>query len=394
MQAVLERGHDPEVAAAAAQAPEQVGVLVLARAQQVAVDGHDVGGQQVVDRGAVAAHQPADPAAEREAGDARVGDDAADRGQAVFLRGGVEVAPQDTGSGASGPRFGVQLDRAHRRQVDHEAVVVDAQARDAVAAAADGDREVALAGEPERGGHVGGARGAGDQRGPAVDRAVPDLAGLVVVVVAGAQQLTLEGRGRHAGTVPRGAAAGQVHDLYFRGPCAVGDWARGGPHLRPVLPGRAGDGDPRDALDADHRAQPPARVRDVRRADGRRARHLAHAAQQPARAARAVRGGRAGAERSRLALPADRVGPRPRRRGPRDGHLGRALAGDDAGALRLAHRAVVAVSSDRREGPAQPAARDPLRASATATSGGSGSSSALPTPRSASSRRATTRTWS
>jgi hypothetical protein len=45
----LERGDDPEVAAAAAQAPEQVRVLVLAGGDQIAVGGHDVAGQQVVD---------------------------------------------------------------------------------------------------------------------------------------------------------------------------------------------------------------------------------------------------------------------------------------------------------------------------------------------------------
>ena len=105
------------------------GFSSCARAQQLAVDGDDVGGHQVVDGRAVAAHQPADAAAEREAGDAGVRDDAADRGQAVGLGGGVELAPQDAGAGASGPRLGIDVDRAHRRQVDHEAVVVDRRSR-------------------------------------------------------------------------------------------------------------------------------------------------------------------------------------------------------------------------------------------------------------------------
>ena len=48
LQLVLERGHDTEVAAAPAKAPEQIGVHVLVRHQEPAVRGDDVGGDQVV----------------------------------------------------------------------------------------------------------------------------------------------------------------------------------------------------------------------------------------------------------------------------------------------------------------------------------------------------------
>src|SRR3546814_7241005 len=60
VQAELERGDHAEVAAAAPQRPKQVGVLVLGLPQQLAVGGHDVDGEEVVDREAVLAHQPAD----------------------------------------------------------------------------------------------------------------------------------------------------------------------------------------------------------------------------------------------------------------------------------------------------------------------------------------------
>ena len=46
--AVLERGHDPEVAAAAPQGPEQVLVLVRAGGEHPALGGDDLGRQQVV----------------------------------------------------------------------------------------------------------------------------------------------------------------------------------------------------------------------------------------------------------------------------------------------------------------------------------------------------------
>ena len=50
VQAQLERRDDAEVAAAAAQRPVQVGVLVGARAHAAAVGQHDLGGDEVVDR--------------------------------------------------------------------------------------------------------------------------------------------------------------------------------------------------------------------------------------------------------------------------------------------------------------------------------------------------------
>ena len=87
----LEPRDDAEVAAAAAQRPEQVGVLVALRAR-LAVGEHDLGPDQRVDRQPVVAHQPADPAAEREPADAGVRDLAAGHGQPVLLRRGVELA--------------------------------------------------------------------------------------------------------------------------------------------------------------------------------------------------------------------------------------------------------------------------------------------------------------
>ena len=72
-----ERGDDAEVAAAAADRPEEVAVLVRARACLGAVREDDVGLEQVVDREPEAAAQVTDPAAEREPADAGRGDDPA-----------------------------------------------------------------------------------------------------------------------------------------------------------------------------------------------------------------------------------------------------------------------------------------------------------------------------
>ncbi len=129
------------------------------------VGGHHVGGEQVVDSGAVLAHQPADAAAEGEAGDAGVGDDPADRREPEELRLAVELAPEHAGLGARGARRGVDSDPLHRREVDHEAAVADGVTADVVAAAADGDEQVMLAREADRGEDVGDAGAAGEQAG-------------------------------------------------------------------------------------------------------------------------------------------------------------------------------------------------------------------------------------
>ena len=61
----LEARRDAEVAAAAADRPEQVGVGGLRRRDAGrAVGGHELGGEQRVDRHAVLADEVADPAAE------------------------------------------------------------------------------------------------------------------------------------------------------------------------------------------------------------------------------------------------------------------------------------------------------------------------------------------
>ena len=93
VQRELERGHDAEVAAAAAQRPEQLGMLVGGGADRLAARGHELDGEQVVAREAVLALEPAGAAAEREAGDAGARDAAADGGEPVLLGGAVDLGP-------------------------------------------------------------------------------------------------------------------------------------------------------------------------------------------------------------------------------------------------------------------------------------------------------------
>ena len=64
MQPEPEAGGDPEVAAAAPDGPEQVGVVLVVDLEDLAVGGDQLGREQVVDGQAVLADQEPDPAAE------------------------------------------------------------------------------------------------------------------------------------------------------------------------------------------------------------------------------------------------------------------------------------------------------------------------------------------
>ena len=66
MEPELEAGHHAEVAAAAADRPEQVRVPFVVDLEDRPVRGHDLGGQQAVDRQPVLADEVADAAARRD----------------------------------------------------------------------------------------------------------------------------------------------------------------------------------------------------------------------------------------------------------------------------------------------------------------------------------------
>src|SRR5439155_17396394 len=96
-EAVLERRDHPEVATAAADRPEQVGVFVCAGGAQPTVGGNDIYGKQVVAREAVCSAEPTDAAAKGEPGDAGHRYDAARCGQTEGLRLTVEFGPCHAG---------------------------------------------------------------------------------------------------------------------------------------------------------------------------------------------------------------------------------------------------------------------------------------------------------
>ena len=113
VQRELHRGDHTEVAAAAAQRPEQVGVLLGAGVHQPAVGGDDIRGDQTVAGQAVAAQQPADATAEGEPADPGGGDQPAGDRQAEGLGFVVEVGPGGTALRDGTATSRVDGDRRH-----------------------------------------------------------------------------------------------------------------------------------------------------------------------------------------------------------------------------------------------------------------------------------------
>ena len=126
------------------------------------------------------------------------------------MRGVVDVAGGAAGLHPDGPRRRVDADPAHRRQVDHQAVVDATEPGAVVAAAADGDGQAVLAPEVHRRDDVGDVGAAGDQPRPEVDHAVVERARRVEAGIAGGEHVAAQGRpeGRRKVFVKHGAVSG------------------------------------------------------------------------------------------------------------------------------------------------------------------------------------------
>jgi hypothetical protein len=158
----------------------------------LAVGRHDLERDDVVTGQPVLPGEPAHPAAERQAAHAGVRDVARRGRQAVSLRRGVEGAEQGAALHPGPPPHRVDPYPAHRAEVDHHALIGHGEPERAVAAAADSDLQVEVAGRAYRGHHVRDAGTADDHRRPPVHERVPDRARVVVPGVAGQEQLAVQ----------------------------------------------------------------------------------------------------------------------------------------------------------------------------------------------------------
>jgi hypothetical protein len=179
----LEAGHDAEVAAAAADRPEQVRMLGLVCDELATVGGHDLDREQRIDRQAVLAHQPTDPAAEGQARDAHRARVAERGGQAMGRDRLGELDRREAWLGPGDPRVGVDVQTAHVGEVEDEPAVDRAMAGHAVTPATHGELELVVTREEDGEGDVAGVGSPNNRKRPGVDGGLMDVAGGFVLVI-------------------------------------------------------------------------------------------------------------------------------------------------------------------------------------------------------------------
>ena len=168
----MERGHDAEVAPAAAQAPEQLRVLVRGGHDLTPVGGDHLGLDQVVADEAELALEPTAATAEREAREARGGHPSSGHRESVLLRRGVELAPGQPGLGPHRLRRRVDRDPLHAPHVDRDSGIDHRGAGHSVSTAVDRERQVRVNRGSHCRNHIRGIGTAGEEDRPAVDHAV------------------------------------------------------------------------------------------------------------------------------------------------------------------------------------------------------------------------------
>src|SRR6058998_1740607 len=126
MQPERELDGNAEVAAAAPEGPEQIGVLFLGRVDDRAVGLHDPRPDEVVEGESVRTHQVSDAASEREPRNAGITERAARCREPVPLARRIEVLPERAAAAGRRPALWIDGHPAHQPQVDDDAPVTDA----------------------------------------------------------------------------------------------------------------------------------------------------------------------------------------------------------------------------------------------------------------------------
>ena len=100
----------------------------------------------------------------------------------------IDVSPVAARAYSDFTRRGIDSDVPHGLQIDHQAVVTDAQTCPVVSSSPDGDGHSALNAELDGRYHVGDVCALDDQAGPSIDQSVVDLPrGLVAWILLGNQ---------------------------------------------------------------------------------------------------------------------------------------------------------------------------------------------------------------
>ena len=183
MEADAQGGHDAEVAAAAAQRPQQVGLRVGAGGHAPPVRQHDFGAEQVVRRQAAGTAERAVAAAQAQAGHADRAAVAHCRDQAVGAGGGGHILGPGAARDSGHKRSRVHRHIPHPGEVDDEPIVAQGAPRPVVPAAAHRQLQAVAPRGAHRRLHVLGLSAERDYRRAAAHGAVPHAAALVIELV-------------------------------------------------------------------------------------------------------------------------------------------------------------------------------------------------------------------
>ena len=129
-------------------AQNRSGCSVSLARTRLAVGQYHFGRDQIVDREPEAPAQPAEPAAERESRNAGGGVDPERRRQAVRPASrAIELAQCRPALDPRASARRVDLDRLHRREIDHQPAIAERVAGDVMSAAANGEDQIVPPGE-------------------------------------------------------------------------------------------------------------------------------------------------------------------------------------------------------------------------------------------------------
>ena len=185
----VELRHDPEVATAATQGPQQLGIAVRARPHDVPGRGHDRRADEVVAGQSGGAHQEAQPAAKGQPADAGVPERPARHRESVGERRAVHVLPLAAAARPRTARDRVHRDGAHLAQIDDQRPFGDTVAGDAMTASANGDGQPRVTRGTDRRDDILDRPTPHERGRPVIDGPVEGPTSVVVALVAGLEEI-------------------------------------------------------------------------------------------------------------------------------------------------------------------------------------------------------------
>src|SRR5262245_9108860 len=196
MQSEVESRCDAEVATASTDRPKQVGMRIGVRVDELAVGGHDVGREQIVDRQTVLADEVADASSESQTTDPDRPRIPEGRCQ-TMLRGDFRVVAGCDASAYPGrATFDVDFEQVQAAEIQDDPAFARTVPRDAVAPAPDREFDPALTCKRDDLRDVVRASRAYDHRGPAVDTSIENAACVVKAGVSRHRDGSLDARSK------------------------------------------------------------------------------------------------------------------------------------------------------------------------------------------------------